>query len=113
MCKSKLKLFSKSEHGYIGKCGDCQCYNLVFENIFLLVSENELMGIGQMFESECAFCFMEESIGNDKKITMQTPLPNLYFAFTLDEFVSMRDMVNTAITKIKERPFYNPSFNLN
>ncbi len=111
MCQnSSLEILSSSPNGYIGKCDGCQKINVVFENIFILLEENELKSIGRIIDESYGIWMLETYIGKGKKITMQTPLPNLYFAFTVEEYEELKRLINEAMLIIDARNILKQPF---
>ena len=104
MCQnSSLEILSSSPNGYIGKCDSCTKINVVFENIFILLEEKELKAISRVIDESYGIWMLESYIGKGKKITMQTPLPNLYFAFTVEEYEELKRLINEAMLIIDAR----------
>jgi hypothetical protein len=94
MCQnSSLEIVSQCKHGYIGLCGGCKRFNLVFENLFLLMEQEEVVSLGRMLEDHFGVFWHNNSIGNGKQITMNTPLPNFFMAFSVEEFEVFKTLV--------------------
>lgn len=94
MCQnSKLEIVSQNTHGYIGQCNGCNRFNLVFENFFLLMEHEEIISLGRMLEDHFGVFWHNSPIGNGKQITMNTPLPNFFMAFSVEEFEVFKTMV--------------------
>jgi hypothetical protein len=94
MCKnSSLEIVSQCKHGYIGLCRGCNRFNLVFENLFLLMEHEEVVSLCRMLEDHFGVFWHNSSIGNGKQITMNTPLHNFFMAFSVEEFEEFKTMV--------------------
>lgn len=90
-------MVSQSKYGYIGYCAGCDRYNLVFNNIFLLLKKVELKGLGEITDKSLGVWFMDSAIGGGKQVSMQTPLPNVYFAFSAPEYEEFKRLINEAV----------------
>jgi hypothetical protein len=98
MCQRKaLDIISKSVHGYVGFCSGCDKYNFTFENIFLVLKEEDFRGLGTFIDDEYGTYVMDSPIGNGKIIRLMTPFPNIYFAFKNFEFEEFKRLVNETI----------------
>ncbi|MGR3812118.1 DUF6686 family protein [Jiulongibacter sp. NS-SX5] len=98
MCdKSTLRIISQSPEGYIGYCYGCDRYNLTFNNIFMLLAEEEIRGLSQIIDLDYGIWKTESALGQNKTITMKTPVPNTYFAFAKAEYERFKQMINETI----------------
>lgn len=108
MCQaSSLNIISKSTYGYIGYCKGCDRYNLCFENIFILLSEEEIKGLGNIVDVEYGTFLMETPVGRGKTISFQTPLSNTYFAFTACEYEEFKRMINESVLMLQVNEIIN------
>lgn len=108
MCQTAgLHLLSRSESGYVGYCPGCDRYNLVFENIFLLLSEQEVRGLGQIIDLNYGVWTMTSPIGQGKTIGLQTPVPNTFFTFNSHEFEEFKRLVNETILLLEAKEIIN------
>lgn len=102
MChKQGVKLISESAYGYMGYCSGCDRYNLIFENIFLLLSSEEVKGLGTIMDLEYGVYIMNTPIGRGKTISVQTPVPNTYFTFTPSEYEEFKRLVNETVLMLE------------
>jgi hypothetical protein len=98
MChKKSLDIISKSVHGFVGFCSGCDKYNLTFENIFLVLKEEEVRGLGNFIDDEYGIYVMDAPIGHGKVIRLTTPFPNAYVAFNNSEFEEFKRLVNETV----------------
>ncbi|WP_341228517.1 DUF6686 family protein [uncultured Arcticibacterium sp.] len=108
MCqKSSLNIISKSAYGYVGYCNGCDRYNLVFENIFILLKEEEIRGLGAIVDVEYGTYIMEKPVGRGKTISFQTPLANTFFAFTACEYEEFKRMINESVLMLEVNEIIN------
>ncbi|HLO46259.1 MAG TPA: DUF6686 family protein [Leadbetterella sp.] len=104
MCQnSSLEIVSQSKHGYIGLCKGCNRFNLIFENLFILMQQEEVVSLSRMLEDHFGVYWHNNPIGKGKQITMNTPIPNFYIAFNIDEFEEFKTMVIEANLIIEAR----------
>lgn len=114
MCQSSsLEVYSKTPNGYVGKCTGCNKYNVVFENIFILLTESELYALSNVIDENYGVWMLENPIGKGKRVSMQTPLPNLYFAFTIEEYEELKRLINETILILDARAFLKKPLNQN
>lgn len=114
MCQnSSLEILSKTPNGYVGKCTGCEKYNVVFENIFLLLTEQEMYAISHVIDENLGVWVLEQYIGKGKKVVMQTPLSNMYFAFTYQEYEDLKCLINETILVLEARNFLRQPLNQN
>ncbi len=108
MCQqSSLDIISRSTGGYIGYCSGCERYNLVFENIFLLLTESDIKGLGQIIDLNYGVWSLSSPIGMGKTVSLQTPVPNTFFTFDFEEFEDFKRMVNETVLMLEAKEIIN------
>jgi hypothetical protein len=108
MClKSSLNIISHCPQGYIGYCGGCERYNLVFENIFILLTENDVKGLSQIIDLNYGVWIMSSPVGRGKTINFQTPVPNTFFTFTEEEYEDFKRLVNETVLMLDANEIVN------
>jgi hypothetical protein len=104
MCQSsKLDIISQNRYGHVGYCSGCNRYNLIFLNIFLLLENTEIQALSKLLEENIGVYWHSQSLGNGKQISINTPLPNLYLAFTPEEFDNFKTLIIHTILVMEAR----------
>ncbi len=106
MCDSNsLTMLATCPQGYVATCDGCGRISVVFENIYLLLSEGELINLNTQLVKKINAFKMETYVGNKKKIMFQTPFSNVYFCFTENEYVALQKLTTAALTQHHQKQY--------
>lgn len=90
--QSQFKIISENANGYIGVCDCCQQYNFVFNNLFIVFQEDELLNFLDWlrYNRSSKECQMMLHNGRNKLYT--SPHTNLFLAFNDEELDEIETM---------------------
>lgn len=95
--QSQFKIISENTKGYIGVCDCCHQYNFVFNNLFIVFQEDELLNFldwlhYNRFSKEC-----HTMLHNGRSKLYASPHSNLFIAFNDEEL----DEIETMASEVK------------